>query len=96
MPAFQGDPAAANAGGPVRVLSLPEAARESSRDWHGLALEEALARLVRWGGIRLVTPSSAGPFALGSVFWRALLRGSIQAAVYVIDSLAAGTGVLHR
>jgi hypothetical protein len=96
MPAFLGDPAAARDAGPVRVLSLPTVARESSRDWHGLALGEALARLARRGSICLVDPASAGPFALGSVFWRAFLRGSIQAAVYVVDSLAAGTGVLHR
>jgi hypothetical protein len=96
MPAFLGDPAASKGGVPVRVLALPAAARESSRDWHGLALEEALERLVRRGSIRMVRPSSAGPFALGSVFWRAFLRGSIQAGVYVVDSLAAGTGVLHR
>ena len=96
MPPFLGDPAAAEDGSPVPVLSLPAAARESSRDWHGLELEEALARLARRGSIRLVEPSSAGPFALGSVFWRAFVRGSIQAAVYVVDSLAAGTGMLHR
>jgi biotin carboxylase len=96
MPAFRGDPAAVRDAGPVRVLSLPAVARESSRDWHGLSMEAALARLADLGLIRLVGPSLAGPFALGSVFWCAFLRGSIQAGTYVVDSLAAGTEVLHR
>jgi biotin carboxylase len=96
MPAFIGDPSAVRSEGSFRVLSLPAVARESSRDWHGLPMEEALARLVNRGVIRLVDPSSARPFALGSVFWRAFLRGSIQAGTYVADSLAAGPEVLHR
>ncbi len=46
--------------------------------------------------IRLdVVPAGTG-FALGSVFWRAFLRGSVQGGAWVVDSLARGPEVLHR
>jgi biotin carboxylase len=38
---------------------------------------------------RALTP---GTFALGRVFWKALLKGGVQAGVYVIDSLCAQAG----
>jgi hypothetical protein len=96
MPAFLGDPVAARAGAPVEVLALPGLANEPSRDWHGLSLRKAVGQLADRGIIRLVNVSSTGTFALGGVFWRAFLRGSVQAGAYVADSLAGGTGVLHR
>jgi hypothetical protein len=96
MPAFAGDPGAARAGEPSVVLALPGLLRETARDWHGLTMAEAIVRLVTAKVIRLADASPAGAFALGSIFWRAFLRGSIQAGAYVVDSLASGTGVLHR
>jgi hypothetical protein len=38
---------------------------------------------------RALTP---GTFALGRVFWKALLKGGVQAGVYVIDSLCVPVG----
>jgi biotin carboxylase len=96
MPVFLGDAAAARAGAPIGVLALPMMESESSRDWHGRSLREAVGQLAERGIIRLVTASTAGAFALGRVFWRAFLRGSAQAGAYVVDSLAGGAEVLHR
>ncbi|OHD73095.1 MAG: hypothetical protein A2177_13080 [Spirochaetes bacterium RBG_13_68_11] len=96
MPAFLGAAAAARAGVPIGVLTLPVMESEPSRDWHGRSLREAVGQLADRGIIRLVTASTAGAFALGRVFWRAFLRGSVQAGAYVVDSLAGGTEVLHR
>jgi biotin carboxylase len=96
MPAFVGDAADARVGAPIGVLTLPGMANEPARDWHGRSLHEAVGQLVDRGIIRLVTVSTADTFALGSVFWHAFLRGSVQAGVYVVDSLAGGTEVLHR
>lgn len=96
MPAFAGDPGVARAGAPITVLALPGLPRETARDWHGLTMAEAIGRLVTAGAIRLADARATGAFALGSIFWRAFLRGSIQAGTYVADSLARGTGVLHR
>ena len=96
MPAFLGAASAARAGAPIGVLRLPLMDSEPSRDWHGRSLTEAVGQLADRGIIRLVTVSAAGAFALGSVFWRAFLRGSVQAGAYVVDSLAGRAEVLHR
>jgi biotin carboxylase len=96
MPAYAGDPGAARAGAPIGVWALPGLPRELGRDWHGLTMEEAVGRLVAGNFIRIVDAGPAGSFALGAAFWRAFLRGSIQAGAYLVDSLARGTGVLHR
>jgi biotin carboxylase len=96
MPAFLGDASAVRAVVPIEVLALPGMEDEPSRDWHGRSLREAVGQLAARGIIRLVTVSSACAFALGSVFWRAFLRGSVQAGAYVVDSLAGGTEMLHR
>jgi biotin carboxylase len=96
MPSFIGDPSAARVGRPIDVLALPMMGREPWRDWHGLSMRDAVGRIIARGLIRLTAAPPTGSFALGSVFWRAFLRGSVQAGAYVVDSLAAGAGVLHR
>jgi hypothetical protein len=70
--------------------------REPSRDWHGLTMTEAAARLERAGLVRLVHDPGEAGFVLGSVFWRAFLRGSAQAGAWVIDSIAWDHEVLGR
>ena len=96
MPAFTGSPPRAGAERPVAVIALRDARHEQARDWHGLSMSEALALLVDRGFIRLVEAPSTTGFTLGSVFWRAFLRGSAQAGAWVVDSLANGPEVLRR
>jgi biotin carboxylase len=96
MPAFIGDPAAARGAAAVAILPLPALEHETSRDWHGLSLREAVGRLIDLGFVLPCNAPSAPGFALGSVFWRAFLRGSVQAGAYVVDSLSRGEQVLHR
>jgi biotin carboxylase len=75
----------------LRILSLPGAAGEQVRDWHGWSLEQAYRRVLE---ITRAKPDGAanrgGGFTLGRVFWSALIKGGVQAGVYVIDSLCTG------
>lgn len=96
MPPFVGEPSGTAIRAPVSVLRLRGMEDEPARDWHGRSLTEAVVMLEQRGAIRLVEAPPAGAFALGSVFWRAFLRGSVQAGVYVADELARGLEVLRR
>jgi biotin carboxylase len=81
----------------LQVLSLPDVGREVVRDWHGWTLEQAFQRVLEICGPRSCgfcrsagsTPGGGTPgsLVLGRVFWNALIKGGVQAGVYVIDSL---------
>jgi biotin carboxylase len=77
--------------GPFRLLGrLPD---EFARieDWNHRELGASLQQLESmYAGGRL--PGFSGRLALGGVFWHALLRGGLQAAVWLLDTLyAAGS-----
>jgi hypothetical protein len=86
------------------VLGLPGAVEERVRDWHGWTLEQAFRRVLEIGGIRpsgvqAMRPSAGrtsdrrtATLTLGRVFWDALVKGGVQAGVYVVDSLCAPAG----
>jgi hypothetical protein len=74
----------------------PQIQREEARDWHGFSLEGAFRRVVEITGARAV--ESAGTdlspsqprqryLTLGQLFWKALIKGGVQAGVYLIDTL---------
>lgn len=96
LPAYTGTPPRPGATGPVAVLAPAGMSSETARDWHGLTMAEAAAVLERHGLVRLVPAPPASGFSLGSVFWRAFLRGSAQAGGWVVDSLARDPKVLGR
>ncbi|HSV93411.1 MAG TPA: hypothetical protein VLH81_10060, partial [Desulfobacterales bacterium] len=96
LPRFIGMPPGSGTTGPVPILALPGIDDEAARDWHGLTMAEAVSLLVDRGLIRLLDAPATSGFALGSVFWRAFLRGSAQGGAWVVDSLARGPEVLHR
>jgi biotin carboxylase len=95
MEPWMGDPDRfSGAAEDLRILSLPGAGGGRVRDWHGWTLEEAFHRVLEISG---AAEQSAGPgdplsFCLGRVFWNALIKGGVQAGVYVIDSLCTGAG----
>jgi len=39
--------------------------------------------------VRCVEKPSPGRLCLGGIFWKALVKGGVQAGIYVIDSLRA-------
>ena len=92
MPPFRGDPRTLSPGAPLRVCALPGHERVSSRDWHGLPFPEAARIALEDSGAFFDTAGSDGDFALGRLFWHALLRGSAQGARYLLDSAACARG----
>jgi len=96
MPPFVGDPLAAKGRTVIDVLALPGSRSEQSLDWHGLTLRACTERLADRGVVRLVDRPDPSGFALGGVFWRAVLRGSVQAGAYVADAVRDGRSVVRR
>ncbi len=90
MPPFRGKPeAAGHRRVQLQILALPGIEREQTVDWHGFTLSAALERVIEATGARCVQRSSPGAIALGSLFWRALLKGSVQAGIYLLDCLCS-------
>jgi hypothetical protein len=80
----------------LRIRSLPGIDLEDARDWHGWTLEQAFRRVLQVSGVSDSAGAGDGaasgggvPFTLGRVFWDALIKGGVQAGLYVIDSLCA-------
>lgn len=65
------------------VLMLPDLDSEDGKDWHGMILRDALERAEEIIGEDM----GKLPGALGRIFWAALLRGGLQGAVWVFDTL---------
>ena len=78
----------ADAHGAVAVVGHPELLASDMRDWHGLQVADAAHRALELGRGRLVTAASGiggSTRCIDRMFWRALLRGSVQGALYVLD-----------
>ena len=95
LPAFRGDPTRLNPDGAIPVITLRELETSPALDWYGTTLSQAARAALRIGNGTLVAASGGGP-ALGSLFWRALVRGGAQGGVYLLDSvrLAARSATL--
>ena len=74
---------------PPRKIAIlrPPVPLESVTDWHGLSLQQALNRVLDLSGALLVPRRSTDTITVGSIFWLALLRGSVQGALYLFDTL---------
>jgi len=100
LPPWIGDPARfSGKAEDLRILDLPGAEMETVRDWHGWKPAQAFRRVLEISGVKpagIGTPGNGPegrtPFTLGRVFWNALIKGGVQAGVYVIDSLCAPAG----
>jgi len=86
MPDFYGDPMDINWRKP-RVVMLPEIVKENGKDWHGTEIGRALVIMKEKTEAEFHYEGRPGN-ALGKVFWSVFLRGGIQAAVYLLDTLA--------
>ena len=87
MPAWRGNPSCLGADAPVPVLVLPGFERVTARDWHGLLFPTAVREALDGTGVLTRHPAEQGPFVLGGLFWRALLRGSAQGGRYLLESV---------
>jgi hypothetical protein len=98
MPLYSGDPAAVRGRDELVVLPLGEAGEERGTDWYGAGIPSAASAALLAGHAGIAANRIPGGFALGGMFWRALLRGSTQAALYALDSVhtAAEQGWLRE
>jgi len=76
----------------ITLVSLPILRNEVAVDWHGLGLREGFDRLLALTGVSAVDPqkwrmSGQEGLLLGSLFWRAFLRGGVQGGVWIIDTV---------
>lgn len=98
MPSWEGDLGKLGRAMALFALPLSAIAEEPCKDWHGLSLAEAVRKVERECGIQLAAHPGSDALLLGRVFWRAMIRGSAQGGVYLIDSVrrAAEAGSLRR
>ncbi len=96
MPPFSGDPGHVAFRKALPVQPVPGFERSEARDWHGIRLAEAVRLAFLHGEAALRTGRPDNMFVLSGLFWKAMIRGSVQGAVYLLDSvrLAASRGRL--
>jgi hypothetical protein len=87
LPLYRGDPLRVDASGTLGVEALDEIGE--AEDWHGARLADAVSRALRLGGAVLRPEGDGSPFLLSGFFWRAIVRGSLQGGLYVLDSVRA-------
>jgi len=98
MPPFKGETARAASLGTILVEPLPAIERYPLRDWHGTGLADAARLALLHGDGAMDTGRSGTATVLSGLFWRALMRGSVQGGVYLLDSArrAASQGRLMQ
>jgi biotin carboxylase len=76
--------------GPVSSIAiepLPELESEFSVNWHGQTLKSEFAGFLEFSGSRINNETSTGDLTLGRLFWNFFLKGGIQAALYLVDTI---------
>ena len=86
MPPFRGEFSRMAALGTIHVEPLTGFARGELRDWHGTPLAEAVRLALLHGDGSMDTGRSDAPLVLSGLFWKAMMRGSVQGGVYLLDS----------
>jgi biotin carboxylase len=86
MPPYWGSPPP-KAGEPFAIQPLPAFAAEKSADWHGVSIQLGVRGLIDSGHAVMKKERHDDGFTLGSVFWKALLRGGTQGALYLLDGI---------
>ncbi|NOY09081.1 MAG: ATP-grasp domain-containing protein [Spirochaetes bacterium] len=76
--------------GTVNVVMLSEIEEERCCDWHGSGIQYILKKIPDIAGIRFISSFAAAEknsFVLGSLFWKAFLKGGFQGGMYIIDTV---------
>ncbi|MDR1072496.1 MAG: ATP-grasp domain-containing protein [Treponema sp.] len=77
-----------NAGQSLSIIPFPEFETAEYADWLGRNAQASLEAVRTLAGLSLpVRRRACSGMALGRGFWKALIRGGYQGAVYLIDSL---------
>ena len=91
LPSYRGDPLTIEPGSPVRVEAVPGFEDSTAKDWHGMGLPESVKHACERGEGILVTAAGGRDFILSGIFWRSLVTGGRQGALYALDSLREAT-----
>ncbi|MDR0375639.1 MAG: ATP-grasp domain-containing protein [Treponema sp.] len=80
-----------SAGQALSIIAFPEFETAEYTDWLGRTARESLKAIRTLTGLSLpvkrIDRAACSGMALGRGFWKALIRGGYQGAVYLIDSL---------
>ena len=71
----------------VAVIPLPSIGQEKSTDWHGTGFAEAWEKALELGSADVADGQESADIVVGEVFWTAFMRGGIQGAVWLIESI---------
>ena len=98
MPPFTGDLGRSATLGTIHVEPLPGMMQNELKDWHGTPLAEAARLALLHGDAAIRTGRSDSTLVLSGLFWKAMMRGSVQGGVYLLDSVrrAASQGRLNE
>ena len=77
---------------------MPGVEEGDAEDWAGARFSDAVRTALHLGGAVLKPPGADAPFLISGLFWRAMVRGSTQAGLYVLDSVrqAAARGRMQE
>lgn len=87
MPLFRGDPSKVDPESFLQIEELPGFDDAGATDWHGIGLPESVRLACERGKATLRAAGTGAGFFLSGIFWRALVKGGHQGAVYVLDSV---------
>ncbi len=71
----------------IAIDPLPFISEEKSVDWHGTPFSEGWKKVLELSGATVADGKKSADIIIGTVFWTAFLRGGIQGAVWIIDSI---------
>jgi biotin carboxylase len=98
LPPYRGIAIGGVLDGVIAVEALPGLDDAEAEDWHGETFADAVRQALLCGGAVMSLPGADGAFMLSGLFWRAMVRGSRQGGLYVLDSVrqAAARGRLWQ
>ena len=73
----------------ITIYPLPSIGNETATDWFGRSLAESMETVLELTGVEA---GLTGRIVVGSLFWRAMIRGGVQGAIWVIDTIRLERG----
>lgn len=71
----------------IAVRPLPALESETGCDWHGTPIASAWKKVLALSNATVANGENSADIVIGTVFWHAFLRGGIQGAVWLVESI---------
>lgn len=71
----------------IAIQGLPDIESEADRDWHGTPFTAAWQKVCALSDAAVAKDQESADILIGAVFWHAFLRGGVQGAVWLVDSI---------